>query len=186
MNGGLDYHGYASVCTLWNAFNIPGWEKMDYLTKESSILDIIKNRDQSKLRVLLLNDRPYYNKENLYLSPVMTLFNYFRTLNFFQIISWAFWILFLHYIHLKIKSNLSVSPYYTPSHIISGLGILSSVFLISLGLIYYFRIQNVEGFTEIYAEYSRILLIVGTALFLFAGFAVKITFSAKMDNGLKP
>jgi hypothetical protein len=44
----------------------------------------------------------------------------------------------------------------------------------------------VEGFTEIYAEYSRILLIVGTALFLFAGFAVKITFSAKMDNGLKP
>jgi uncharacterized membrane protein len=66
------------------------------------------------------------------------------------------------------------------------LGILSSVFLISLGLIYYFRIQNVEGFTEIYAEYSRILIIVGTALFLFAGFAVKLTFSAKMDNGLKP
>ena len=186
MNGGLDYHGYASVCTLWNAFNIPGWEKMDYLTKEASILDIIKNRDQSKLRVLLLNDRPYYNKENLYLSPVMTLLNYVRTWNFFQIISWAFWILFLHYIHLKIKSNLSVSTYYTPSRIISGLGILSSVFLISLGLIYYFRIQNVEGFTEIYAEYSRILIIVGTALFLFAGFAVKLTFSAKMDNGLKP
>jgi hypothetical protein len=179
MNGGLDYHGYASVCTLWNAFNIPGWEKMDYLTKESSILDIIKNRDQSKLQVLLLNDRPYYKKENLYLSPIMTLFNYFRTLNFFQIISWAFWILFLHYIHLKIKSNLSLSTYYTPSLIISGLGILCSVFLITLGLIYYSRIQNVEGFTEIYAEYSRILLIVGTVLLLFAGFAAKFTFYTK-------
>ena len=179
MNGGLDYHGYASACTLWNAFNIPGWEKMDYLTKESSILDIIKNRDQSRLRVLLLNDRPYYKKENLYLSPIITLFNYFRTLNFFQISSWGIWILFLHYIHFKIKSNLSLSPNYTPSRLISGLGILSSIFLISLGLIYYFRIQDVEGFTEIYAEYSLILLIVGTVLLLFAGFAAKFTFYTK-------
>ena len=179
MNGGLDYHGYASVCTLWNAFNIPGWEKMDYLTKEASILDIIKNRDQSKLRVLLLNDRPYYKKENLYLSPIMTIFNYFRTLNFLQIISWAFWILFLNYIHLKIKSNLSFSPFYTPSRIISVLGILGSIFLISLGLIYYFRIQNVAGFTEIYAEYSRILLIAGMVLLLFAALATRFTFSTK-------
>jgi uncharacterized membrane protein len=59
------------------------------------------------------------------------------------------------------------------------LGILSSIFLISLGLIYYFRIQDVEGFTEIYAEYSLILLIVGTVLLLFAGFAAKFTFYTK-------
>lgn len=179
MNGGLDYHGYANVCTLWNAFDIPGWEKMDYLTKESSILDIIKNRDQSKLRVLLLNDRPYYEKENLYLSPIMTLFNYFRTLNFFQIISWAFWIFILNYAHLTIKSNLSLSPFYTPSHVISAWGILSAVLLISLGLIYNFRIQHVEGFTEIYAEYSRILLLAGTVLFLFGGLATRFIFFTK-------
>lgn len=177
MNGGLDYHGYANECTLWNAFYIPDWEKMDYQTKESSILNIIKNRDQSKLRVFILNDRPYYKKENLFLSPINNLVNYFRTLNLFQMISWGIWILILNYIHLKLKSSLSFQNYYTSSRIISGLGILSSIFLNSLGLIYYFSIQDVEGFTEIYAEYSRILLIVGSVLFLFAGYSTRFTFS---------
>ncbi|MDZ7605591.1 MAG: hypothetical protein U5K79_08375 [Cyclobacteriaceae bacterium] len=42
MNGGIDFHGYGSVCTLWNAFEIPGWKNMNFQAKEEAILTSLK------------------------------------------------------------------------------------------------------------------------------------------------
>jgi hypothetical protein len=183
MNGGLDFHGYANGCTLWNVFEIPGWEQMDFQSKESSILTIIKNRDQSKLSVLLLHDRPYYEKKHLFLSPIRTLYTYFRTLQFPQLLSWTCWILIFHYLHLKIQANRTLLPYYAPSRILPIIGILYSLFILILGLIYLGRIQHRAGFTELYAEYSLILLIVGTFLLILSGLATKfITFNKHLSS----
>ena len=95
MNGGLDFHGYGNVCSIWNAMEIPGWKKLDPTGKEETILNVIKAKDQSKLKVLLYSDRPYYTTEYLFFSPVITFFNYFRTLNFYQVLSWLFWTLLI-------------------------------------------------------------------------------------------
>lgn len=168
MNGGLDFHGYASVCTLWNSFKIPGWEKMDHESKESAILNIIKNREQSKLNVLLLNDRPYYEKKNLFFRPMITLFQYFRTLNYLQFISWMIWIILITLLHYKLKSIDKLANIYTSSKILPISGVLASLFILILGLIYQSRIQDVEGFTEIYAEYSQILIFAGIGIFVLA------------------
>jgi hypothetical protein len=168
MNGGPDFHGYGSACTLWNAFDIPGWKNMDFQTKEEAILNIIKTRDQSKLKVLLLNDRPYYEKKNLFFRPLVNLFNYFRTLNFLQVLSWVFWILLFSYLSFKINSNGEVVKKYSCSRMMPVSGILAALFLVGLGLVYNFRIQEVEGFTKMYAEYSRILFFAGGALLGFS------------------
>ena len=40
----------------------------------------------------MLNDRPYYEKKNLFFRPLVTLFNYFRTLNLMQVVSWFCWV----------------------------------------------------------------------------------------------
>lgn len=169
MNGGPDFHGYGNVCTLWNAFEIPGWKNMNFQAKEEAILNIIKTRDQSKLKVLLLNDRPYYEKENLFFRPLVTFFNYFRTLNILQVLSWVFWILLFTYLSFKINSNTKLSQKYSGSRMLPVSGLLASLFLLGLGLVYHFRIQDVEDFTEMYAEYSRILFFAGTALLVFSG-----------------
>lgn len=165
MNGGLDFHGYGSACTLWNAFQIPGWKSMDYRAKEESILNIIKFRQQEKLKVLLLNDRPYYERENLFLHTIISLFNYFRTLNFWQVVSWIFWIFLFVFLRNKTAfvnklSCLKVLPVF---------GIAGALFMISLALVYVLRVQDVEDFTEIYPEYYRLLLMAGSSLLVISG-----------------
>lgn len=171
MNGGLDFHGYGSACTLWNAFEIPDWKDLDFQAKEGAILNIIKTRDQSKLKVLLLNDRPYYEKENLFFCPLVTVFNYFRTLNFLQVVSWIFWILLFAFIFGKLASNPEFAQKFSFMPVLPISGILASVFLLGLGLVYYLRIQDVEGFTEMYPEYSRLLFIAGSVLLIYSGIA---------------
>lgn len=172
MIGGLDFHGYGSACTMWNAFKIPGWKNMDYQTKEESILNIIKSGDQSKLKVLLLNDRPYYERKNLFFSPFFTLFNYFRTLNLLQVVSWIFWILMFTYISAKLQSKPEMARKFSCNRIFPLFGFAGSLFLISLGLVFVFRNQTIEDFTEIYPEYYRLLFLSGSALLIVSGLTV--------------
>jgi hypothetical protein len=170
MNGGVDFHGYGSVCTLWNAFEIPGWKNMNFQAKEEAIMNIIKTRDQSKLKVLLLNDRPYYEKKNLLFMPVITLFNYFRTLNFVQVISWILWILLFALIYSKVNTNPALKGKFACRNVFPYTGIMAALLLISLGIVYVIRNQPVEEFTEMYHEYSRILFVAGFALLIVSGF----------------
>ena len=169
MNGGVDFHGYGNVCSLWNAFEIPGWQNLDPVSKEEAILNVIKTRDQSKLSVLLYKDRPYYGEKYLFLSPLFTFFNYFRTLNAFQIISWIFWILLFAVIKNKLSANDKLKKQITSHRLISVFGILGSLLMLGLSFAYYTRIKDIEGFTEMYHEYSVLLFNIGSVFLIYSG-----------------
>lgn len=169
MNGGLDFHGYGSACTLWNAFQIPEWKGMSYEEKQEAVLSIIKMRDQKRLKVLLLNDRPYYEPKRLFFSPLITLFNYFRTLNFFQVISWICWIMLFTFLKSKLVQTPALSGKYSVQRIGTLWAVAASLFLIALGLVYYSRVQQLPEFTKMYPEYGRLLLLAGFPLLIYSG-----------------
>ncbi len=162
MNGGLDFHGYGNVCSLWNAFYIPDWKNLSPQQKEESILEIIKKHKQDKLKVLMYKDRPFYSSNNLFFSPLFTMVYYFRTLNIYQVLSWVFWIILFLVVQDRIKNIISYNKLF------SLIGVLCGTFLLVLGLNYYMQIENIKGFTEMYDEYSTILFYSGSALFLYS------------------
>lgn len=169
MNGGVDFHGYGNACSLWNAFEIPGWHNLDPVLKEEAILNVIKSRDQSKLQVLLYNDRPYYSGKNLFFSPLFTSFNYFRTLNVYQVISWIVWILLFVFIKNKISTSKRLKRQITTRRLVSVLGILGALFLLGLGLYYVTSIKEIAGFTTMYKEYSVLLFLIGSIFLVYSG-----------------
>ncbi len=167
MVGGLDFHGYGNVCMMWNAFDIPNWNKLDPISQEYAIINILKSRDQSKLKILLYKDRPYYDKSNLWFRPLLTFINYFRTLNYIQVLSWLLWIIIIFLLNKILVKNKSASKFIGRYKILKFLGVISVVFTMTLGLYYRANIQTFEGFSDIYAEYSAMLLYVGIAGFLY-------------------
>lgn len=162
MIGGLDFHGYGRACSLYNAFEIPEWDALGYGEKEQAILDILKNGPQEKIKVLLYKDRPFYTKSNVFFRPFLTAVNYFRTLNLVQVLSWAFWLLLFQFISNYVDKN-SVFKH-------KGLllvSLISAIFLIVLGVQYYFRGKVVAGYSEVYTEYSLLLCPIGLGLLLY-------------------
>ncbi len=167
--GGLDFHGYGNVCSLWNAFEIPGWHQMDPNAKEASILKIIRDRDQNKVRVLLYKDRPYYPPGHLFIRPFVTVFNYFRTLNVYQVISWAVWIGLFSLIMSRFNNNPALKEKFAPRKVIPVKGIISAWFLLGLGVFYYFKSKELAGTdNDIYIEYSALLFYIGSVFFLYS------------------
>ncbi len=173
MNGGLDFHGYLNVCSLWNAMEIPGWHKLSQTEKERAILDIIKSRDQRKLNVLLYSDRPYYTRDHLFLMPAVHLFNYFRTLNLVQVLSWIVWIVIFVFVKIKISGNNKLREKFTANNIIAILSLLGALLILLTGAGYFSRISRVAGSdNDIYIEYSHLLFYIGAALFVYSGIVV--------------
>ncbi len=173
MNGGVDFHGYGNVCTIWNAMEIPGWHNLNPVDKEEAILNVIRTRDQSKLKVLMYTDRPYYTDEHLFWSPIFTIFNYFRTLNVFQVLSWIFWILLIVFIKLKISEKEELKNQITTNKLMPVLGVISAVYMLILSGVYYTEIAKVAGSeNDIYVEYSMILLYSGIAFMTYSGIVI--------------
>lgn len=174
MVGGLDYHGYGRACAIWNAFTVPDWHGMDPDTKENSILQILRDRDQSRLNVLMYRDRPYNDGQNLFFSPFTSLINYFRTLNGYQVISWIFWIgVFWVFGTYKRKRFLS----YNKNLTIAGLA--SALFLMGLGLFYCMRAQAIKGYSKVFAEYSSLTLTIGAVFLVYCVFILYLRFFRK-------
>jgi hypothetical protein len=170
MVGGLDYHGYGTACSIWNAFDVPGWKNMDAKAKEESILKILKTRDQSRLNVLLYNDRTYYSQKNLLFRTPLTVFNYFRTLNFLQVLSWIGWLLLFSFLNSRLRAREVLAKRYSCQRLIPLVGLFSAFFLLVLGWTYFHSIQTVEDFTTMYHEYSSLLMKTGAALLVLSGF----------------
>lgn len=164
MVGGLDFHGYGRVCSLYNAFEIPNWHNLDASSKEKTILNILKNGPQEKLKILMYKDRPFYSNSNLFFRPFLTLINYFRTLNVGQVLSWIFWLSLLLLVLNRNKDLFSKLNNHLPTP--SAVG---SVFLIVLSVIYSFKGNAVEGYSEVYTEYSSLLGTIGIVLFIYSG-----------------
>jgi len=177
MVGGLDFHGYGRACGIYNAFQIPNWHQMDPDKKEKSILEIIRNRDQSKVKVLMYQDRPFYSQEKLLLRPFITLVNYFKTLNFYQVLSWAIWLALFqllwnykreHFIPMHKRMSLS--------------GLVSALFLVALGLYYMVLANAVKGYSKVFAEYSSLLLIVGSVFMVYSLLTIYFRFFKKIKK----
>ncbi len=169
MNGGLDYHGYGNVCSIWNAMEIPDWNEKNQVEKEKAILNVIKLRDQSKLKVLLYKDRPYYTADYLIFRPVITFLNYFRTLNLSQMISWLFWIVFFAFLKVRISGNQRLKDLFSFNKLISVAGIFSAVFMLILGVIYSAKADELAGTeNDVYANYKEILFYTGTVFLIYS------------------
>lgn len=169
MNGGLDFHGYGNVCSIWNAMQISGWQKLNPEEKEDAILNVIKSRDQSKLRVLIYKDRSFYTNDHLFWSPITTFFNYFRTLNFYQVLSWVFWIMLTLFIKVKIMNSPISESRFSSNRIVPLAGTLGALFMLVLGGVYYIKIADLAGTTnKVFAEYSTILFYTGSAFLIYS------------------
>ncbi len=180
MNGGLDFHGYGNLCSLWNAFEIPGWHNLGSGEKEAAILHILRNREQNKLTVVLYKDRPFYEKGNFFFSPVITLINYFRTLNFWQVLSWLMWIMIIAVVKTGLIDTNEKLKRITLNRIISLAGVFSSIFLLSLAFTFHGKIERLSGYNDIFIEYSKLLFYVGGALFIYA--AITSVFRYRKDK----
>lgn len=180
MNGGLDFHGYGNVCSLWNAFEIPGWHELDPVAKEEAILNVIITQDQSKLKVLQYIDRPSYSNQHLIFSPLFTMLSYFRTLNAYQLISWGIWLLLFTIALQRIPYIKLVKRLFSHGMMLPVKGVISSLFILILGFVYFARIKQEAGFTEIYEEYSTLLFYIGIPLLVYAGLVM--FFRSKKGN----
>ena len=177
MIGGLDFHGYGRACGIWNAFQIPNWHQMDPEIKEKSILEILRSRDQSRVKVLMYQDRPFYSGENLLFQPYITVVNYFRTLNFWQVLSWALWLVLLQLLWNYRREH------FIPMHKRMALtGMVSALFLIVLGLYYMVRGNAVKGYSKVFAEYSSMLLTLGSIFMVYSLVTIYFRFFKKMKN----
>ncbi len=181
MIGGLDFHGYGRVCSLYNAFEIPDWDAFGYDEQEKAILNILKNGPQEKVKVLLYKDRYYYTDSKLFFHSFMTVVNYFRTLNWSQVISWAFW-LFLFQLISNCVSNSSLFK----NKGLLLLSLISAIFLIVLGVQYYFRAKTVAGYSEVYSEYSMLLGPIGLGLLLYIFAVAYFRFYSKQNTENTP
>ena len=168
MNGGLDFHGYGNVCSLWNDFTIPGWHRMDPVSKEKAILDVLRDHDQSRLKVLLYHDRPYYDKKNLNFRPFITLFDYFRTLNGWQIFSWFFWVLVAAWILIRRNIRNEDQRIFFTAKLIPATGVISALFLLSLALDFALRYGKVREYNTIFPEYARLFFYLGFSFLLYS------------------
>ncbi len=170
MNGGLDFHGYGNVCSIWNAMEIPEWHKLNPTAKEEAILNIIKSRDQSKFKVLLYVDRPYYTHNYLLFKPIISVFSYFRTLNIFQVLSWIFWVLFIFFLKRKISSTQVLSNYLSTYRMTPLIGVFSAILMLVLAIVFYIKKDKlVYTENDVFAEYSEIFFYVGSILLIYAG-----------------
>ena len=163
MIGGLDFHGYGRVCSLYNALIIPNWDSLNDVSKQQAILDIFKNGAQEKIKVLLYKDRPFYPKTDLFLRTFSTVVNYYRTLNVWQVVSWVFWLLLFQFAGRPIKRVLVPQKAGLVMVTLAG-----AIFMLVLAFIYHFRGEAVKGYSKVYSEYSLLLGPIGLVLLLYA------------------
>lgn len=181
MVGGLDYHGYGRVCSVYNALEIPNWSKMQPIEKERAILKVINNGPQEKIKVLMYKDRDFYTDSNLIFRPFFTLINYFRTLNLFQVLSWFCWLLVFQYSWKKLK----IKSFEPDKSIVYWAG-FCAVFLLVLSAIYYIKGEAVKGYSKVYSEYFGVLGLIGLVLtFLVMFFAYWRFFRPSISNKSK-
>jgi hypothetical protein len=164
MKGAADYHGYGSPCFVWNALEIPGWHHMDMDQKRESILNLLRQKNMGKIRVLLYNDRYVMKRSYATLSPVYTLISYFRTLNFMQLLSWLIWLVLIRNISKRMPGAKDSRGSLIPLEIGS---IISSLYLLTHGFILQNKAHKLAAYNDIYSEFSTIMLLCGAGFLVY-------------------
>ena len=176
MNGAADYHGYGSSCFVWNALDIPGWKQMEAEGKREAIMEVLRRKDRSRIRVLLYSDRRVFDRSRVVLSPVYNLVNYFRTLKVLQLLSWLFWLVALTYLHGRLaKRNKGPVSF----RILQAVALTGSLFLLLNGILLKLKVRELSGYNEIYGEYGTLLLSCGAGFLLYSLVLLFVEFKRK-------
>jgi len=184
MNGATDYHGYGSTCFVWNALEIPGWHRMDNDQKRESILDVLRRKDMSKIRVLLYNDRDVFDRAQVFLSPVYTFISYFRTLNFLQVLSWFIWLVIIWNIRLLLLDRNRFIQL-NALQVLEILAFLSSLYILIRGLILMNKSKPLTDYNDIYSEYGTIMLLIGSGFLIYVVIIIFIGIRSKQTRETK-
>ena len=180
MTGVVDYHGYGSSCFAWNALEIPHWHQMDPAQKRESILQVLRDRDMTRIRVLLYHDRNVFNRSRVLLSPLYSFVSYFRSLKVIQLVSWILWLILLSILSSKLKSRVQGSVSFKTWQ---AAALINGIFLLGSGTLFYFKARGLTEYNDIFTEYSNYLL-GGGALILIYSFLL-IFFEAKKQANIK-
>jgi len=176
MNGAADYHGYGSSCFVWNALEIPGWHQMESQQKREAILEVLRQRDMTRIKILLYHDRNVFDRSLVLLSPLFNLVNYFRTLTILQLLSWLFWLVVLAML-LRLLAKKIRKP--LPFRIIQALALAGSLFLLANGTLLKLKARELTGYNEIYTEYSTLLLSCGAGFLVYSFIVIFIELKRK-------
>jgi uncharacterized membrane protein len=88
------------------------------------------------------------------------------------VISWIFWILLFAIVGNNLSKKDEIVKRISCQRVVSVFGLLAALFMLVLGAVYFSRIQDIEGFTEVYHEYSSLLLYIGSAFLIYSGIVV--------------
>ena len=165
MNGAADYHGYGSSCFVWNALEIPGWHQMDPEQKRESIMQVLRQRDMTRITVLLYNDRNTFDRSRVLLSPPYTIVSYFRTLNTIQLLSWFLWLVLLAILGTRLAKRIKGNVCFRT---MQAVALTSTVFLLVNGTVLNLRARSLTEYNDIYTEYSTIMLWCGAGFLIYS------------------
>ncbi len=183
MNGAADYHGYGSSCFVWNALEIPHWHQMDPVQKRESIMQLLRKRDMTRIRVLLYHDRNTFDRSRVLLSPLYNVVNYFRTLNVLQLLSWFLWLVLLTILRNRLVHRLKGRVFLRT---IQSLALASSIFLLANGILLNLKARRLTEYNDIYAEYSTLLLWCGTGFLIYSFILIFIELKKIGKNHIHP
>ncbi|MEA3462587.1 MAG: hypothetical protein U9R49_11950, partial [Bacteroidota bacterium] len=173
MNGAADYHGYGSSCFVWNALEIPGWHHMEPGQKRESIMQVLRQKDMTRIRVLLYHDRNVFDRSRVLLSPLYTSVSYVRTLNVLQLLSWGLWLLLLAIVRTRLKNRIKGSVSFRSMQV---LALISTTFLLTNGILLKLKAQELTEYNDIYTEYSTLLLWCGAGFLIYSFIFIFIEF----------
>jgi hypothetical protein len=169
MLGSCDYHGYGKACFTWNALEIPGWHNMRNEQQQQSIINLLRQKDQEKITVLTYQDREIFDRSLLWFSPALEFIRYFRSLNYYQVLSWIIWVLlFLFVKNYFIREQAKLWLHKRPLFIWAILGFISGLFVLVLGIDFLFKAKYLVGYNEIYLEHSTPFIWMGIGLVLYS------------------
>jgi len=178
MNGAADYHGYGSSCFVWNALEIPHWHQMDPVQKRESIMQVFRERDMSRIKVLLYHDRNPFDRSRVLLSPLYNAINYGRTLNLFQLLSWFLWLLLLAFIKSRLADRKKGSVSF---RIMQALALAGSVFLLVNGTLLLLKARPLREYNDIYSEYGLLLLLCGAGFLIYVSVLLFVEYKRNLS-----
>ncbi len=180
MNGAADYHGYGSSCFVWNALEIPDWHQMDPVQKRESIMQLLRGRDMTRIRVLLYHDQNTFDRSRVLLSPLYNVVNYFRTLNVLQLLSWFLWLVLLAILKNRLTLRLTGSVFLRT---MQSLALASSIFLLTNGILLSLKARRLTEYNDIYTEYSNLTLLGGIVFLTYT--IILIFFELRKKQSIK-
>lgn len=178
MNGATDYHGYGSSCFVWNALEIPNWHSLDPPQKRESIMQVLRERDMSRIKVLLYHDRVPFDRSRVLMSPLINAVNYGRTLNLVQLLSWFLWLLLLAFLKSRLADRTTGSISF---RIMQSLAMASTVFLLVNGSVLILKARHLREYNDIYTEYGRIMLLCGAGFLIYVSVLLFIEYKRNLS-----